>query len=150
MDSARYILPVLTQNRPIDTLTTYHVDKVSGTVPAPVRYAVRQVLDQEYQKEKILRASNARQARAGKSDAQEDAEEAAVVHPLEKVRPASGVKRDFFGRVIKDARTPSAGTSSENNPGPFVDAPRVWVHFSEGYSNAVRKPLTLKELLDSF
>ena len=141
---------MLTKNRPIDTWTTYHVDKASGTISAPVRYAVRQVLDQEYQKEKILRASNARQARAGNSGVHEDAEEAAVVDPLGKVRPALGVKRDFFGRVIKETRPPSAGTSSENKPGPVVDAPRVWVHFSEGYSNAVRKPLTLKELLDSF
>lgn len=60
-------------------------------------------------------------------------------------------KRDFFGRIINDARPTSAG----KNPASVQatrkeDDGRVWVSFHEGFSNAVRKPITLKELIDSF
>jgi len=70
------------------------------------------------------------------------------------------VKRDFFGRVLevegprsmnglrgdeggkeesREARRKRVRT--ENGEG------RVWVSFHEGYSNAVRKPVTIRELM---
>lgn len=62
----------------------------------------------------------------------------------------SGVKRDFFGRVINDIRPVSAGGLAKPEEATKVDEPRVWVSFREGYSNAVRRPVTLRELLESF
>ncbi|RMD42304.1 hypothetical protein DV735_g2832, partial [Chaetothyriales sp. CBS 134920] len=78
---------------PLDTLTTFHLAK--GAPSAPVRYAVRQVLDQELRKEKAVQAALSRQARGARGA-------------------------------------------------------RVWVSFHEGFSNAVRKPITLKELMEGF
>jgi chromosome transmission fidelity protein 18 len=150
---------MLTAYRPIDTLTAFHVGKQTGTLPAPVRYAIRQVLDQEYRKEKLLRLSNARQARSAKLDTDNDepvTRDKENADPRGKHRRAapslSGAKRDFFGRIINEVRPVSAGGKSipESKPASADAEPRVWVSFHEGYSNAVRKPLTLKELLESF
>ena len=146
-------------HRPIDTLTAFHMGKAAGMLPAPIRYAIRQVLDQEHRKETLLRLSNARQSRSSKLDAdngEDHGEDKENAHPTGKHRRAapsiSGVKRDFFGRIINDARPVSAGGKAdvEETMALKDEKPRVWVSFNEGYSNAVRKPLTLTELLDSF
>lgn len=46
----------------------------------------------------------------------------------------------------------SASTSKVPTPATRINNPqgRIWVNFNEGFSNAVRKPITLKELLDGF
>ncbi|KAK4901054.1 hypothetical protein LTR28_001356 [Elasticomyces elasticus] len=89
-----------------------------------------------------------------------------------KKKKASVVKRDFFGRTIADRPTCSAVVpptklapgeeaqrsttqqkqqqqqqqqEEEEEGGGGVG--RVWVSFHEGFSNAVRKPLTLAELM---
>lgn len=73
-----------------------------------------------------------------------------------KVGPdAPGVKRDFFGRIIRNSETAPTTTTSikqrqsghkRNSSGNDHDR-KVWVTFHEGFSNAVRKPITLAELL---
>lgn len=150
---------MLTTHRPIDTLTAFHMAKSTGTVPAPVRYAVRQVLDQEHRKETLLRLSTARQARSAKLDTDNgeahtgDKENRNPFGKHRKAAPSmNGVKRDFFGRIINDVRPVSAGgkSNAEDRTASKNEEPRVWISFHEGYSNAVRKPLTLKELLESF
>lgn len=125
---------------------------------APVRYAVRQVLDQELVKEKILQNSAARQARAGVSHL--DIEVGKENVPIfEKVQEAvatktTGGKRDFFGRVIlesvnvNETRPNSSGAGHKSST--IMEEGRIWVSFHEGFSNAVRKPITLKEFLDGF
>ena len=147
----------LTIFRPLDSLTSFHLGKVSGQAPAPVRYAVRQVLDQELRKERILMSSAASRARSTLLDSHIDTTEAdkenadAVIARKEAARlEKANTKRDFFGRIINEARPPGAGTNRPGTAGKGKDEKRVWVSFHEGYSNAVRKPITLKELLDSF
>lgn len=61
----------------------------------------------------------------------------------------SGPKRDFFGRVIvNEARPTSANHDSASKSG---QEPRkethAWVSFHEGFSNAVRKRISMSELL---
>jgi chromosome transmission fidelity protein 18 len=129
------------------------MDKSASGV-GPIRYAVRQVLDQELKKEKILQSSVVRQARSGSSISSR-----ALDENKENERPANkgqwvaskelGVKRDFFGRIISEDRPKSAGKAA-NEPSVKVPAGRIWVSFHEGFSNAVRKPITLKELMDGF
>ena len=69
-------------------------------------------------------------------------------------RIAAGTKRDFFGRIINEVRPVAsigrkeASRSASNTAGSNEE--RIWVSYNEGYSNAVRKPITLKELIDSF
>jgi chromosome transmission fidelity protein 18 len=115
------------------------------------------VLDQEYRKEKILEESRARQARtsalaASQYDADENKENNSPQakpqsRPDTKIAP---VKRDFFGRIINEARPTSAGEKAKKASSQVSEEGRIWVSFHEGFSNAVRKPITLKELLETF
>ena len=63
-------------------------------------------------------------------------------------------KRDFFGRIVNDVRPTSAGKEKTANDSKSdtkaCQERRVWVSYHEGFSNAVRKPISLKEFLDSF
>jgi chromosome transmission fidelity protein 18 len=145
--------------------------------PAPVRYAVRQVLDQEHQKNLLVRANAARQARykAGAhpdldgNDNDNDSDSAPLPTTAssnlkcphqEPIIPT--IKKDFFGRVVKDgfASFSVGGDSSSSGGGDAnaskknkkknpvgKDENKVWVSFHEGFSNAVRKPVTVEEIL---
>jgi chromosome transmission fidelity protein 18 len=136
-------------------LVTFETASVSATAPPPVRYAVRQVLDQEYQKSIIVRENAARQARykAGNSQCEADFSFSAE---KENKRPLAAeqtvdTKRDFFGRVVNDGISPLQeidGNSGDwNKRSQDGKANKIWVSFHEGFSNAVRKPITVGELL---
>jgi chromosome transmission fidelity protein 18 len=129
--------------------------------PAPVRYAVRQVLDQEYQKNIIVRENAARQARYKAGNPNEDAEFELgkrgdkLNHLQARVL---GAKKDFFGRVVReevvlaeiDGNAGSGGGEGEGKRSKRVmgkEENKVWVSFHEGFSNAVRKPITVEELM---
>lgn len=62
-----------------------------------------------------------------------------------------GGRRDFFGRILNQSRPGSAGKAVDSAADKTIEKTegRVWVSFHEGYSNAVRKPISLKEFLDS-
>jgi chromosome transmission fidelity protein 18 len=66
-------------------------------------------------------------------------------------RDAFGVKRDFFGRIINESLPMSnkdgIDQSSHNRKSGEEQEHKVWVTFHEGFSNAVRKPISLGELL---
>lgn len=130
------------RHSPIDTLSTFETAALTGqNAAAPVRYAIRQALDQEYQKYLIRQSAEASQARyrAGGSS---DQEEALKVQSLkfgpatdEKKSNSGTVKRDFFGRIINEARAVS-GEAGELEAKPIVktDLKKVWVSFHEGFS----------------
>lgn len=157
---------------PLDALTSFETAAPTAAPAAPVRYAVRQVLDQEYRKELLRRQNEARQARyrAGggvasglEPGAMDDAYglDNGKENESKKGSGAKGlaVKRDFFGRIINEA-LPSAlsGAGSEESASSGVrkkrklggagqETNKVWVSYHEGFSNAVRKPITLEELM---
>ena len=153
--------------RPLDTLATYATTSQAGPA-APTRYAIRQALDQEYHKFLIKRSDEARQARYNAGHAlgaeeQEDLDVAEQKHPkadgnASKVK-SKALKRDFFGRIVDVVlrRSSADGKESEDQSHQEMakleakaDARTGWVSFHEGFSNAVRKPITLEELLRSF
>lgn len=145
---------------PIQSLTT------------TTRYAVRQALDQEYHK--YIQRKNAesrrekyRQLNPGldilavtssiKDDGYPDAEKLPGDSKAPRKRD-DAVKRDFFGRIITTDQS-SAGlqqrpgsSAGGGGGGAFMSKKeeKVWVSFHEGYSNAVRKPITLEELMRGF
>lgn len=134
------------RNSPIDSLVAFSKmpsnTLSSGT--APVRYAVRSVLDQEYRKETQRKASDARGLTSGKSELAK-----AAAGPSQKAIREGLVKRDFFGRVIQDpVRDPTdlSNASQANDEGSKAGR-KVWVTYHEGFSNAVRKPISMGELL---
>lgn len=130
---------------------------MTGGAPAPVRYAVRQVLDQEYRKSALRVRSENRLARdtahcrLDALGANEDQKENTGAGSTKQAISIGG-KRDFFGRIINEVTPGSAakGAGSAAEKTLQQAGERVWVSFHEGYSNAVRKPITLKEFLSSF
>lgn len=173
-------------DRPLDTLSTFESSTkaaTSGAAAPPVRYAVRQVLDQEHRKELLRLRSQTRLARHtgpnhshshpnhdshpeppiardGGDDGGANKENVGVSVTAKKRGDGSGsgliggAKRDFFGRVINEVRSGAVGKGLDGGAasGKAVRTgeERVWVSFHEGFSNAVRKPITLREFLDSF
>ncbi|KAJ5760038.1 hypothetical protein N7520_007194 [Penicillium odoratum] len=135
---------------PVDSLVTF--SKIQGTSMAtsngnaPVRYAVRQALNQEYLKETMRKQSDvlsasAKSARAALKSAAEQQGDVA-----QRIREDL-VKRDFFGRVVQET-TESTESGGPNHMDEGSKAGRkVWVTFHEGFSNAVRKPISMGELL---
>lgn len=123
---------------------------------APVRYAVRQVLDQEYHKETLRKQSEAlntssvstrnKKSSRKSGDGADENEDSKNKDPLKDV----GVKRDFFGRVIQE-RAPASTDSGDGSQTVQNEASkagrRVWVTYHDGFSNAVRKPISMGELL---
>ncbi|TAQ91079.1 hypothetical protein B7494_g652 [Chlorociboria aeruginascens] len=143
---------------PLDTLVTFETASATSSAPAPVRYAVRQVLDQEYQKNIIVRENAARQARYRAGNLNDDTDFSFSANKENKTHHAKerivSAKRDFFGRVINevfplqeiDGNVGQEGKSKRRKK-EGKDDNKVWVSFHEGYSNAVRKPITIDELL---
>lgn len=112
-------------------------------------------MDQEHRKFTARQMTEAAQARF-KAGGDDLGDLAVVTRPGSSGGPATitleaamKVKRDFFGRIIKEESRPS---SEEGRPMSRGEASKcqvkVWVSFNEGFSNAVRKPISLKELLD--
>ncbi|KAI9757228.1 MAG: hypothetical protein M4579_003528 [Chaenotheca gracillima] len=181
----------------LDTLATFATvisTSSSAAAPQPVRFAVRQVLDQELQKDILRRDAEARQARfhAGDPAGADGLASAPTVittangTPIPKLdgkenlsaktKPLGGpLKRDFFGRVIVNEARPSttadnnelddndpimqirkkrrgaSGLDLPTNQGPALPGESLcWVSFHEGFSNAVRKPISLEELMRAF
>lgn len=104
----------------------------------------------------LRQRSDARFARSSNFDginmvSQETLDENKENNGAKQKRVETGVKRDFFGRVIvNDAKAASSKSNLKSaSKSTQGDDKRVWVSFHEGYSNAVRKPITLKGLMDS-
>ncbi|KAI0117126.1 hypothetical protein F4814DRAFT_459335 [Daldinia grandis] len=149
----------------LDVLATFETSAaVMHGTQAPTRYAVRQVLDQELQKAKLQREKLARQARFRGGDLQGAVpEDTSFIFNDSKENktsklpglPILGVKKDFFGRVIEDTDTRALRETDANGrprskaggQGQEKGEGKIWVTFHEGLNNAVRKPISLDELL---
>lgn len=115
----------------------------SASGSAPVRYAVRQVLEQEYRKETVRKQSDVLTAKSGLGKAASEQGGA-----NQKAIKEGVVKRDFFGRVIQEPVREKQATEEQNPVDESSKAGRkVWVTYHEGFSNAVRKPISMGELL---
>ncbi len=154
---------IIANPRPLDALAIFETaSSIPGSTTAPVRYSIRQVLDQEYQKYQLQKAAEARQSRYGAGNARRQStsfvdvdQENPIIMPNHKTKVAPA-KRDFFGRIINESR-PSAQDNIETTKKAIAGEMRtsasghvvnqVWVSFHEGFSNAVRKPITLDEFM---
>ena len=149
----------------MDNLAAFETSYQNNPATAPSGYAIRQALDQEYQKYLLRQHADARQARY-RAGGGFDSEADPVVEVKHKTsireqgvesKPVI-VKRDFFGRIVDTAPNtgksqPSGGESkgTQDCGSAKKDKGRkAWVSFHEGFSNAVRKPITLDELMRGF
>ncbi|PSK40044.1 hypothetical protein B9Z65_7984 [Elsinoe australis] len=121
---------------------------VGGVSAAGSRYGVRQVLVQDCGNEVRRLEGEARGRRGGKGIDEDEGTEEGKVEEIGK--KGKGLKRDFFGRVVVEApreETPDSDVRRARREREETKEGRTWVTFHEGYSNAVRKPITLAELM---
>lgn len=111
-----------------------------------VRYAVRSVLEQEWRIDKAKREMDNRKRRGGQTGEEEVESHKEEMSLEEKAAEAEkkAIKTDFFGRVIKEK--PVVEGEQKRAEVRAGDEGRIWVSFHEGFSNAVRKPITIDEL----
>ncbi|KAF8249920.1 P-loop containing nucleoside triphosphate hydrolase protein [Wilcoxina mikolae CBS 423.85] len=117
---------------PLDAMGIFPTFNAKGEA---VRYAVRQVLDQEWRKLKLSKQKEAREARMGTLPSK--IEPSSMVEEDTKdpdVRPTKKVKRDFFGRIVVQNDDVSGKKGKVEGK-------------HEGVSKAVKKGLTLEELI---
>jgi chromosome transmission fidelity protein 18 len=131
----------------LDSLAAF--DTLEGKKDDKVRYAVRSVLEMEWKKESARLDADARKRRGGNIEVEEavEAKENVSAEALEALNQ-NAVKRDFFGRVVKQ-KFNAAGEVMQTAKQIRKDNEdaRIWVSFHEGFSNAVRKPVTLDEFM---
>ncbi|KAK6525789.1 hypothetical protein TWF281_010833 [Arthrobotrys megalospora] len=141
---------------PFDALSNYK----TFTQDAPTlttRFAVRQVLDQELRKFVILQQERIRQERFAAANPGVDIGLSAATRQKEKEKEkelkknaAAGVKRDFFGRIVAEEEDADGGDGGRSKKRKVVTAgegAKIWCSFREGFSNAVKKPITWDELM---
>lgn len=58
-------------------------------------------------------------------------------------KPGVKLKRDFFGRLVEETVPLRERDRNQGGRGKV----RVWVKYNEGFNNAVRRPITLKEFM---
>ncbi|KAJ4984199.1 sister chromatid cohesion factor [Stagonosporopsis vannaccii] len=129
---------------PLDTLANF--ETLAGRKDDKVRYAVRSVLEMEWKKESARIDMENRKRRGGQDKVDVLVSEVTGENVATKLDEANkkAVKRDFFGRVIKEK--PLIEGEVRKQTKPEGDEDRIWVSFHEGFSNAVRKPITIDEL----
>lgn len=147
----------------VSVFETLDSKAAAGILPAVerTRFAVRQVLDQEFAVASKKTAEAARINRGGAVVASLGEAVAGAAVPCLSREDSRKLKRDFFGRVVAEEPPRQQEDAEEEEDGEDTAAKkkklrtedggdakqRVWVTFHEGYSNAVRKPVSLKELL---
>ncbi|KAF2719311.1 P-loop containing nucleoside triphosphate hydrolase protein, partial [Polychaeton citri CBS 116435] len=150
---------------PLDTMGTFETGGklLAGNMAAKARYGVRQILQQEWAREEKRKSEAMRQARfngTGKAantklvDTSDTSKERAKSGGLPG-GPLRKIKRDFFGRpiVVQESSIDENGEGNHKKDnggkgsGESGQGSRNWVTFHEGFSNAVRKPINLAELM---
>lgn len=147
--------------RPVDALTSFETAAYGGPASSTARYAIRQALDQEYQKSVAGQRATMGQTRPGAGSNVPSNKLASIpkrdvpnsIHGKGSGR-INAPKRDFFGRVVKDdeyglekANRRRQSTNPNDRTHGQRRAGQIFVSFHEGYSNAVRKPITLDDLM---
>ncbi|KAF2713380.1 hypothetical protein K504DRAFT_398522 [Pleomassaria siparia CBS 279.74] len=138
---------VLRMEPPLDALSAF--ETLSIKRDDKVRFAVRSVLEAEHKRETMRLDVENRKRRGGRTGDDEMEDVAEDEGKGKKIDLAKKVaKRDFFGRIIKEEIVP-AGQRAKGwtKADTRNDEGRIWVTFHEGFSNAVRKPVTLDDFM---
>lgn len=156
----------------LDEATSFPTLTGSKTAKESVRFAVRQVIDQEFSREERRLAEETRKHRGGDFSVTSSAVFSSVAAyntaPSASALALAGgrekkIKRDFFGRVVAEltaeeeaeevAKDREGGEARrkrrklQEEAAGAGDEGRIWITFHEGFSNAVRKPVSLGELM---
>ncbi|PIA16253.1 P-loop containing nucleoside triphosphate hydrolase protein [Coemansia reversa NRRL 1564] len=130
--------PAYCLDPPVDRLVAFR-DRRLTNAPAPIRYSVRQLIAQELSRVHATSTEEA-EATAAEHSKQEYLRQLRAGPQLASVLPAPAVMTDFFGR-------PRAAVSNDGKANTSQQPSHMWFSFVEGFSNAVRKPTAMRELL---
>ncbi|KAJ2483877.1 Chromosome transmission fidelity protein 18 [Coemansia sp. RSA 2131] len=123
---------------PIDRLYAIGSRRPQRTI-MPMRYPVRQLIAQELQRVRAARLMGDH-VPDNAGAAKRDYLERLFADPLASTQTptvANTMARDFFGREVSQTSASQA---------VYVKPARMWFHYFEGFSNAVRKPTQMSEL----
>jgi len=115
------------------------------------RYAVRQLVSREMEREKIRRRRGGiyfgcRGSNVDLAEVEQLKGVKRAAEPAEKEKIVERVRKDFFGRVIVEEVNDGKRRRTDSASDLKVQPP-AWIRYHEGYSNAVRKPVVFLELL---
>ena len=103
----------------------------------PTRYAVRQLIAQGIERERIRHLDDGPIiATAKKRKAAEDSHSGQPAQKYARKTVKTTVVRDFFGRIIPTCTNQNQQSKTPSNS---IQEATVWIKFREGYSNAIRK-----------
>jgi chromosome transmission fidelity protein 18 len=125
----------MTMDPPIDILTGF------SSAPQNIsahETAVRKLIAQQVRQERIRRAQP-----AASTDKQQQSPSTVPTKRKELPMPKKAVKKDFFGRIISVIEDDLPGTDASK---PVIMKPAISYRFNEGFSNAVRRTIRIKEL----
>ncbi|KAA8915578.1 hypothetical protein TRICI_002266 [Trichomonascus ciferrii] len=119
---------------PIEQLASFDQDQ--RQIHTVGKYTTRQAISEVIHHEKAKRNQQLAEKRPNNSEA--------TTEPVkkQKVHDKKQKKVDFFGRVIEESINSEGGVETEVKE----QDSHVWVQYVEGFSNAVRKELTWKDL----
>ncbi|KAG4305095.1 hypothetical protein PORY_001265 [Pneumocystis oryctolagi] len=128
---------------PIEMLTTFNFLKRHK--PIPLKYSICQVINMELENEKLRI-----QKQKHDKSLNEILDNTSVCKRKldESTSVKSEVTKDFFGRIVdKTINNKKFKNFNDRNKVSIKPKAKIWVKFHEGYSNAVRRPISIEELL---
>ncbi|KAJ2493175.1 Chromosome transmission fidelity protein 18 [Coemansia sp. RSA 2050] len=157
---------------PIDRLYGFPSQRHSRPI-MPMRYPVRQLIAQELERLRVARlaAKSGPAAEGDNADAKELSKRDYLTKLFADPTASSATAKpktigdneiedegepavkDFFGRIVTKKKQPASSCSPAKGAGKAgqvsgsAERSREWFHFFEGFSNAVRKPTQVNELL---
>lgn len=131
---------------PVEQLLSFNLSTPKNVLPR--QYAVRQMISHEIETEILRRREEASQLRNGPDKSNKDKQTTESVASLKVQKrdlEQKIVSVDFFGRAL----APRPKTESVKSAKMEVDTPKAHVNYRyhEGFSNAVRKPMTVQMFL---
>lgn len=127
----------MTLDPPIDILTGFAaLQNVS-----PHETAVRKLIAHQVRQERIRRSQP-----AASTEKQLQSPSNIPAKRKELSLPKKAVKKDFFGRIISVIEDDLPSTDASK---PVIQKPAISYRFNEGFSNAVRRTIRIKELFSS-
>ncbi|KAG5440327.1 hypothetical protein PCANB_001897 [Pneumocystis canis] len=128
---------------PIETLATFDFYKKNDSII--LKYSICQIISMELENEKC---------RIQKERYDKNLNESLNITSKHKRKldetfnTKNTITKDFFGRPISNDKDKNLKNFNDGNKQIFLKPKaKVWVKFHEGYSNAVRKPILIEDIL---
>eukprot|EP00794_Sanderia_malayensis_P009084 gene9084-10053_t len=106
-------------------------------------YAAKQLIQREIDLEKMRKAEQSIQINDREKKEQKDVRVVKALKPMKVKATTAKPVLDFFGRAIKTTEK----SEQEKQKKPSIINTSIWYKFNEGYTNAVRRTVKVKDFL---